>query len=124
MQFNIPSKRSLLCTAISLSLLPIANVSFAQQSQVEEVVVTGSFIRRSEGFTQASSVTQLNAEDLENEGTLNMGEVVQNLSFVNGASSAITQTIQGTSSRTSTIDLRGLGPVSYTHLTLPTILRV
>lgn len=112
MQFNIPSKRSLLCTAISLSLLPIANVSFAQQSQVEEVVVTGSFIRRSEGFTQASSVTQLNAEDLENEGTLNMGEVVQNLSFVNGASSAITQTIQGTSSRTSTIDLRGLGPRS------------
>ena len=75
-------------------------------------MVTGSFIRRSEGFTAASQVTQLSAEDLEAEGTMNLGEVIQNLSFVNGASSAITNTIQGTDSRSSTIDLRGLGPRS------------
>ena len=71
MQFKIPHKRSLLCSAISMSLLPISGVSLAQD-QVEEVVVTGSFIRRSEGFTQASSVTQLNAADLEAQGTLNL----------------------------------------------------
>jgi len=81
MQFKIPHKRSLLCSAISLSLLPVANLSSAQE-QVEEVVVTGSFIRRSEGFTQASQTTQLNAADLEAQGTLNIAEVVQNLSFV------------------------------------------
>ncbi|MCI5106136.1 MAG: TonB-dependent receptor [Pseudomonadales bacterium] len=79
---------------------------------MEEVVVTGSFIRRSEGFSQASQTTQLTAEDLEAEGTLNMGEVVQQMSFVNGAASAITNTIQGTNSRTSSIDLRGLGASS------------
>lgn len=106
---RIPHKRSLLCAAISLSLLPVASTSFAQQDTVEEVVVTGSYIRRSEGFTQASSVVQLSAEDLEAEGTLNMGEVIQNLSFVNGPGSAITNTIQGTGSRNTTIDLRGLG---------------
>jgi hypothetical protein len=61
MQSRIPHKRSLLCAAISLSLVPLASTSFAQQDEVEEVVVTGSFIRRSEGFTQASSVTQLSA---------------------------------------------------------------
>lgn len=106
-----PHKRRLLCAAISLSLLPVAIPTFAQES-VEEVVVTGSYIRRTEGFTGASSITQLNAEDLEAEGTLNIGEVVQNLSFVNGASSAITNTIQGTDSRSSTINLRGLGASS------------
>lgn len=80
--------------------------------EVEEVVVTGSFIRRSEGFTQASQITQINADDLANQGTLNMGEVMQNLSFVGGPSSSITNTIQGTSSRSSSVDLRGLGPRS------------
>ncbi len=109
MQFKIPHKRSLLCTAISMSLLPLTGTSLAQDTQVEEVVVTGSFIRRSEGFTQASQTTQLNAADLEAQGTLNMGEVVQNLTFVNGAASSITNTIQGTDSRETSIDLRGLG---------------
>ena len=69
MQFKNPHKRNLLCTAISLSLLPMAGASIAQDNQVEEVVVTGSFIRRSEGFTQASSVTQLDAVQLEQQGT-------------------------------------------------------
>ena len=109
MQFKNPHKRNLLCTAISLSLLPMAGTSIAQDQQVEEVVVTGSFIRRSEGFTQASSVTQLDAVDLEQQGTLNIGEVVQNLTFVNGAASSVTNTIQGTDSRSSSVDLRGLG---------------
>ena len=109
MQFKIPHKRSLLCSAISMSLLPLSGTALAQDTQVEEVVVTGSFIRRSEGFTQASSVTQLNAADLEAQGTLNLGEVVQNLTFVNGAASSITNTIQGTDSRSTSIDLRGLG---------------
>jgi outer membrane receptor protein involved in Fe transport len=112
MQSRIPHKRSLLCAAISLSLLPLATQSFAQQDEVEEVVVTGSFIRRSEGFTQASAVTQLSAEDLQDQGTLNIGEVVQNLTFVGGAASAITNTIQGTDSRSTSIDLRGLGASS------------
>ena len=108
----IPYKRSMLCAAVSLSLLPLAGQSIAQDESIEEVVVTGSFIRRSEGFQSASQATQLTAEDLEAQGTLNLGEVVQNLTFVNGASSAITNTIQGTSDRDSNIDLRGLGPRS------------
>ncbi len=112
MQPRIPHKRSLLCAAISLSLLPLASQSIAQQDTVEEVVVTGSFIRRSEGFSGASQILQLDAEELEAQGTLNIGEVVQNLAFVNGSASAITNTIQGQSSRTTSIDLRGLGASS------------
>lgn len=107
----IPYKRSLLCTSVCLALLPLSNTGYAQQNQeqMEEIIVTGSFIRRSEGFTQASAVTQLNADDLAAQGTMNLGEVMQNLSFVGGPASSITQTIQGTSARSSNIDLRGLG---------------
>ena len=113
MQIKIPQKRNLLCAAISLSLLPIAGASLAQdEATVEEVIVTGSYIRRSEGFSQASSVVQLTAEDLEAEGTLNLGEVVSQLTFVNGDASQITNTIQGQDSRSTSIDLRGLGPRS------------
>lgn len=109
--FRIPYKRRLLCTSVCLSLLPLSNPGFAQQDEemVEEIIVTGSFIRRSEGFTQASAVTQINAGDLADEGTMNLGEVIQNLTFVGGPSSSITNTIQGTSSRSTNIDLRGLG---------------
>lgn len=112
MLLRTPYKRNLLYTAISIaSLLPLSGMTLAQQDpEIEEVVVTGSYIRRSEGFTQASSVLQYTAEDLEAEGTLNLGEVVQQMSFVNGAASAIvTMPAQGGSSRTTSIDLRGLG---------------
>ena len=110
MQFKIPHKRSLLCAAVSLSLLPVAGTSLAQdEATVEEVIVTGSYIRRSEGFTQASSVVQITAEDLEAEGTMNIGEVVSQLTFVNGNASQITNTIQGQDSRSTSVDLRGLG---------------
>ena len=110
MQFKIPYERDLLCALVSLSLLPLAGAGMAQdETAVEEVIVTGSYIRRSEGFNQASSVVQFTAEDLEAEGTLNLGEVVSQLTFVNGDASQITNTIQGQDSRSTTIDLRGLG---------------
>ena len=112
MLFKTPRKRNPLYTAISImSLLPLSGMTLAQEDpQIEEVIVTGSYIRRSEGFTQASSVVQFTAEDLEAEGTLNLGEVVHQMSFVNGAASAIaTMPAQGASSRSTSIDLRGLG---------------
>jgi len=112
---NFSYKRNTLCAAVSAALLSAtgANIAVAQeQPEIEEVIVTGSFIRRSEGFTGASNVTQFDAADLANEGTLNLGQVVQNLSFVHGAASAITNTIQGTSSRNTYVDLRGLGASS------------
>ena len=77
------------------------------EPEVEEVVVTGSFIRRSEGFTAASPVTTISSEDLAAEGTVNMGQVVQNMTF--NAGSATTNSIQGTSSNTTAFNLRGLG---------------
>ncbi len=40
---------------------------------------------------------------------MNIGEVVQNMTFVQGDASSITNTIQGQDSRSTSVDLRGLG---------------
>jgi len=102
-------------TAISLAVLGGVSVALAPQAsaqqsspEIEEVVVTGSFIRRSEGIAAASPIVQLSAEDLEAQGTINMAQVVQNLTFNNGT--ATTNSIQGVTSTTSSFNLRGLGP--------------
>lgn len=99
----------LLNSAIALALLGGAGQVAAQTTpEVEEVVVTGSFIRRSEGIVAASPLTQLTAEDLEAQGTVNMAQVVQNLTFNNGT--AVTNSIQGVVNTTTNFNLRGLGP--------------
>lgn len=109
MKFNSPlPQKKLLCAAISISLLQLSGSVFAQAPEVEEVVVTGSFIRRTEGFRAASPITQITAEDLAAEGTPNMGDVINNLSFNQG--SPVTQnSLTGTSSTATSINLRGLG---------------
>ena len=98
----------LLSSAIALSLLGGAGQVLAQTPDVEEVVVTGSYLRRSEEITAASPVTQFSAEDLEGQGAVNMAQIAQNLTFNNGT--AVTNSIQGVSSTISNFNLRGLGP--------------
>ncbi|MCB1665238.1 MAG: TonB-dependent receptor [Pseudomonadales bacterium] len=104
---SAPQKK-LLCAAISLGLLQLSGTAFAQAPEVEEVVVTGSFIRRTEGFRAASPITQIGAEDIAVAGTPNLGDVIHNMSFNQGSS--ITQnSLTGASSTTTSINLRGLG---------------
>ncbi len=105
---KIPHRRKLLCAAVSLSFLPFGGGALAQQPEVEEVVVTGSFIRRTEGVRASSPITQISAEDLAEEGTPNMGDVIHNLTF-NQGSAVIQNSLIGTSSSTTSINLRGLG---------------
>jgi iron complex outermembrane recepter protein len=103
-------QRKLLSAAVSLSLLPLAGASLAQEpTTVEEVIVTGSFIRRTEGFRSASPLTQISLEDIAAEGTPNMGDIVHGLSFNQGSSisSNITAGLPGASE--TVINLRGLG---------------
>lgn len=101
--------RKALYTSIAISLLSTPLYVSAQQDAVEEVVVTGSFIRRSAGIIAASPITTLSSEDLVDQGTLNMAQVVQNMTFNNG--SGVTNSIQasGASSNSAAFNLRGLG---------------
>lgn len=105
--YQRPFKYSILSTAISLAILSAGGVAQAQDGLTEEIIVTGSFIRRSEGLSAASPVTQITAEDLVAQGTLNMAQIVQNMTFNNGT--AVTNSIQGVTSTTAGFNLRGLG---------------
>ncbi|MFM1896089.1 MAG: hypothetical protein RLZZ385_1163 [Pseudomonadota bacterium] len=99
---------NLLSSAIALALLGGAGQTLAQTTDVEEVLVTGSYIRRSEGIIAASPLTSFTADDIEGQGTVNMAQVVQNLTFNNGT--AVTNSIQGVVNTVSNFNLRGLGP--------------
>lgn len=96
-----------LAVAVSIALLPVSGSVVAQDSSVEEVVVTGSFIRRTENLTAASPVVQYSAEDIEAQGTINMAQVVQNLTFNNGT--PVSNSIQGSTNQIASFNLRGLG---------------
>ncbi|PCI79202.1 MAG: hypothetical protein COB20_05310 [SAR86 cluster bacterium] len=103
-------RRKALYTSIALSVLSTPFYASAQQdSTVEEVVVTGSYIRRDEGIIAASPITSLTADDITDQGTLNMAQIVQNMTFNNG--SGVTNSIQasGASSNSAAFNLRGLG---------------
>ncbi|MDD9894727.1 MAG: TonB-dependent receptor, partial [Gammaproteobacteria bacterium] len=100
--------KKMLCTAVSLSLLPVSGAVLAQDDVVEEVIVTGSFIRRTEGFRSASPLTQLTLEDIAAEGTPNMGDIVHSLSF-NQGSSISSNITPGSGASETAINLRGLG---------------
>ena len=101
-------QKKLLCAAISISLLQISGSAFAQAPEVEEVVVTGSFIRRTEGFRAASPITQISADDVAAAGTPSLGDVVANMSF-NQGSPTTQNSLTGTSSTSIAVNLRGLG---------------
>jgi outer membrane receptor protein involved in Fe transport len=102
------SKLNPLAAAVTLGLASLSGNLAAQDAAIEEVVVTGSYIRQTEGFGNASPVTSFSAEDIEAEGTINMAQVVQNLTFNNGT--GVTNSIQGTTNQIANFNLRGLGP--------------
>ncbi len=109
-------QRKLLCAAISMSLLPIAGTALAQdEDAVEEIIVTGSFIRRTEGFRSASPLTQLSLEDIAAQGTPNMGDVIHNLSF-NQGSSISSNITPGSGGTETSINIRGLGASATLNL--------
>ncbi len=110
---RLRTRKRILVASIAALLTTPLTVAAQQAGQLddpamlEEVIVTGSFIRRSEGFTAASPITQMSAEDLQAEGTVNMAQVVQNLTF--NAGTGITSGIQGVSDQNAGFNLRGLG---------------
>ena len=107
---------AIICTSAfaALHTSPVSAQQDGSDMEVEEVVVTGSFIRRSEGFTAASPVVQMTSEDLDAEGTANMAQVVQNMTFNGGT--AVTNSIQGVSDANPAFNLRGLGPSATLQL--------
>ena len=73
MKFNnkaIPHKRSLLCAAVSLSLLPLSGVSIAQDQSIEEENLGKyNFCHIDQSINQIDDTSFLNITDQNNDGT-------------------------------------------------------
>jgi len=113
-----PAVSHYLFGALALYLIPVP--VFAQaagagdEPEVEEVVVTGSFIRNSQ-FTNASPVETITQDDLWTSGAANLGEYLRDLPYMENidtvASVLATQDGQQ-DSNSARFNLRGLGTES------------
>lgn len=86
-----------------------ANAQDTADVEIEEVVVTGSYIK---GKTQSSSpspIAVIGADNLSQIGASNVADLVQTLTINNGAQNNPDAFTQGSTTGTSNFNLRGLG---------------
>ena len=103
-----PSRRLAKFTLAPL-VLAISTATVAQQdSQLEEVVITGSYIK-STGEDEASPVEVLNSDYIVNSGAVDVGELTSKLSVSSGTENNPDSFTSGETQGTSNINLRGLG---------------
>lgn len=110
-----PVYHNYLLGAFALFLIPTTAFSQSDtEEEVEEVVVTGSFIRNSQ-FTNASPVETITQTDLWESGAANLGEYLRDLPYMENidtvASVLATQDGQQ-DSNSARFNLRGLGTES------------
>jgi len=89
-------------------LMPNANAQQAEQVEIEEIVVTGSHIKR-DTFNYSTPVTVVGELEIASTGTTNLGDLMQTLpqaaSYYNNATTAFYTTYSGM----NLTDLRFLG---------------
>lgn len=98
---------ALLCSAAAVWAGPAS----AQQpaSELDEVVVTGSFIKRSEGFQAASPVDVLGVEQIQSRPSTNVANFFAELPYNFGSAFSTGRALGGGERGLGTINLRGLG---------------
>ena len=96
------------CLTTSL-LLPLA-VQAQQDTQVEEVLVTGSYIRNS-AFAQNSPVDTVTQEDLFESGAPSMGNYIRDLTYTQNTNvmNVVLGSADGAQNGNASFNLRGLG---------------
>ena len=88
--------------ALLLAAPPVAVAADASDGEVEEIIVTGSMIRR-DNFDLSSPVEVITDSDIEEAGTVSMGDLLVNMAAQSGVS-------PGEMTPYSFGNLRGLGP--------------
>ncbi len=99
------------CLVASLSSPVIVNAQNTTDPEVEEVVVTGSYIRNSK-FAQNSPVDTVSQEDLYQSGAPNMGQYIRDLTYTQNTNTVANVNAGadgGQSATGATFNLRGLG---------------
>ncbi len=98
------------CLVASIAFPVLAQAQAAAEPEVEEVVVTGSYIRNS-AFAQNSPVDTVTAEDLFESGAPNIGAYIRDLSYTQNTNvvNIVLGTADGSQTGNSSFNLRGLG---------------
>jgi iron complex outermembrane receptor protein len=98
------------CMAGSL-VLPAVAIAQQEAPELEEVVVTGSFIRNS-AFAQNNPVDTVSQADIKAAGAPNMGNYIRDLSYTQNTNTVASVNAGASGAQTSvgtTFNLRGLG---------------
>ena len=102
-----------LCVATTIEIAPVA----AQDDELdtgamEQVTITGTFIRRKGQADSASPISVLGSEDLSAIGAQTISDITQTLTINTGAENSPDAFTQNGTSGTESINLRGLGLAS------------
>ena len=96
------------CYAVAMATVLGASPAIAQDEELEEIVVTGSHIKRNT-FNYSTPITVIDEVEISSTGTTNLGDLLQTLpqsiSSVNNANTAFSTTFSGL----NLTDLRFLG---------------
>ena len=91
-----------------LPLLAMGNLTYGQDNKVEEVIVTGSYIKSSPG-DDPLPVQVLDRTFIDGIGAGSLSDVVANLAISSGAENQSDSFTQGSTQGTANVNLRGLG---------------
>ena len=98
----------------SLALIPLLTVSSfatsqgAQDAKVEEVVVTGSYIKSSPK-DGASPIIIVDRDNIDQMGAMSISDITRNMTANSGAENVPDSFTSGSTQGTSNVNLRGLG---------------
>jgi iron complex outermembrane recepter protein len=84
----------------------------AEEQEVELILVTGSFVRRSENFESPSPLAVIDSVAIDALGAKNIGDITQTLTINTGAENTPDAFTQNATAGTSNMNLRGLGVAS------------
>ena len=93
----------------SIALLGFSATAFAADERIEEVVVTGSFIKGTP-IDSESPVTVLERDELVRQGSPSIVEIVRRLSASSGVDGESNQFQSNASEGVANVNIRGLGP--------------
>lgn len=116
---KLNTRLSAIAAIVSSHLLVMPGVTQAQEQQqqadnqeVELIMVTGSFVRRSENFESPSPLAVIDSVAIDAIGAKNIADITQTLTINTGSQNNPDAFTQNATAGTSNINLRGLGVAS------------
>lgn len=111
------TKKKAIASLVAAHLATVPTFGIAQDSEegaedVELILVTGSFVRRSENYESPSPLAVVDSIAIDSIGAKNIADITQTLTINTGAQNSPDAFTQNATAGTSNINLRGLGVAS------------